>query len=81
MSTAVWMVMWSEPVMRAPASGLESVNSARSAIRPGISTSASSISLRPHGASVRSATLKSWSGFVMGILLRGRVEGPRVVVE
>ena len=29
MSTAVWMVMWSEPVMRAPASGLESVNSAR----------------------------------------------------
>ena len=72
MSTAVWMVMWSEPVMRAPASGLESVNSARSAIRPGISTSASSISLRPQGASVRSATLKSWSGFVMGFLLRTR---------
>ena len=24
MSTAVWMVMWSDPAMRAPASGLES---------------------------------------------------------
>ena len=59
MSTAVWMVMWSEPVMRAPARGLLSVNSARRAMRPGISTSASSISLRPQGARLMSATLKS----------------------
>ncbi len=59
MSTAVWMVMWSEPVMRAPASGLAAPYSSRQAMRPGISTSASSISLRPHSASERSATLKS----------------------
>ena len=59
MSTAVWMVMCRLPMIRAPASGWASAYSARSAIRPGISTSASSISLRPHGASDRSATLKS----------------------
>ena len=56
-STAVWMVMWSEPVMRAPASGLLSPNSSRQAMRPGISTSASAISLRPNSASEMSATL------------------------
>ena len=27
MSTAVWMVMWSEPAIRAPASGLEAAYS------------------------------------------------------
>ncbi len=59
MSTAVWIVMCSEPVMRAPASGWASANSARSDIRPGISCSARSISLRPYVASERSATLKS----------------------
>jgi hypothetical protein len=58
-STAVWIVMWSEPVMRAPVSGLAAPYSARQAMSPGISTSASSISLRPHSASERSATLKS----------------------
>ena len=47
MSTAVWMVMCSEPVMRAPRSGWASACSARRAMRPGISCSASSISLRP----------------------------------
>ena len=46
-STAVWMVMCSEPVMRAPLSGCASANSRRVAIRPGISCSASWISLRP----------------------------------
>ena len=50
MSTAVWIVMCSEPVMRAPVSGLRGPYSSRHAIRPGISTSASSISLRPHSA-------------------------------
>src|SRR5690606_6758207 len=40
----------------APASGWLSPNSARSAIRPGISCSASRISLRPHSASERSRT-------------------------
>ena len=58
--TAVWIVMWSDPVMRAPASGWDGPNSARMAIRPGISCSASTISLRPYSARVRSATLKSW---------------------
>ncbi len=57
MSTAVWIVMCSEPVMRAPLSGWLSANSARVAIRPGISCSARVISLRPNSASDRSATL------------------------
>ena len=57
MSTAVWTVMCSEPAMRAPASGRLGPNSSRSAIRPGISCSASRISLRPNSASERSATL------------------------
>ncbi len=59
MSTAVWIVMCSDPVMRAPRSGWASAYSRRSAIRPGISCSASWISLRPNAASDRSATLKS----------------------
>ena len=37
--TAVWMVMCSEPAMRAPLSGLLFANSARVAMRPGISVS------------------------------------------
>ena len=45
--TAVCTVMWSEPVMRAPLSGCAAPNSSRRAMRPGISCSASSISLRP----------------------------------
>jgi hypothetical protein len=54
-STAVWMVMCSEPVMRAPLSGCSSANSSRSAIRPGISVSAMRISLRPQSARLMSA--------------------------
>src|SRR5262245_7602360 len=60
-STAVWTVMCSEPVTRAPASGCRSAYSARIAIRPGISCSARVISLRPKSARPRSATLKSAS--------------------
>src|SRR5436190_10292730 len=59
MSTAVCTVMCNEPVMRAPLSGWASANSARNAMSPGISCSASSISLRPNAARDRSATLKS----------------------
>src|SRR5919197_771613 len=59
MRTAVWIVMCSEPVMRAPLSGCDAANSSRVCIRPGISCSASWISLRPNAASERSATLKS----------------------
>ena len=50
MRTAVWMVMCSEPVIRAPRSGCSAPCSARMAMRPGISCSASSISLRPNSA-------------------------------
>ena len=57
--TAVWIVMWSDPVIRAPASGFVAPYRSRSAMRPGISCSASWISLRPNSARVRSATLKS----------------------
>src|SRR6266567_4428088 len=59
MSTAVWMVMWSEPVTRTPASGFSVAYFRRMAIRPGISYSAMEISLRPQSARERSATLKS----------------------
>ena len=58
-STAVWMVMCSEPAMRAPFSGCSGAYSSRIAIRPGISVSAMAISLRPQSARPRSATLKS----------------------
>ncbi len=74
MSTAVWMVMCSEPMILAPASGWASANSARVAMRPGISCSASWISLRPKLARERSATLKS-SGFRMGTGFPPRVDG------
>src|SRR6185437_772886 len=57
--TAVWIVMCSEPVMRAPRSGCDSPYSRRVAMRPGISCSASWISLRPKAARPRSATLMS----------------------
>ena len=60
MSTAVWMVMCSEPVMRAPFSGWVSAYSSRIAMRPGISVSAMAISLRPQSASARSATMQSF---------------------
>merc|ERR1719460_3377987 len=59
MSTPVWMVMCSEPMTRTPASGCDGPNSLREAIRPGISNSARSYSLRPKSASDMSATLKS----------------------
>ena len=55
-STAVWTVICSDPVMLAPARGCSSAYSRRSAIRPGISTSARSISRRPKSACPMSAT-------------------------
>ena len=75
MSTAVCTVMCREPVMRAPRRGCSAPCSARMAMRPGISCSASSISLRPNSARERSATLKRgpWS-LVMGFLRSGRRE-------
>ena len=64
--TAVWMVMCSEPVMRAPRSGWLFAYSSRIAMRPGISVSAIAISLRPQSASLRSATWKS-AAFVWAV--------------
>ena len=55
--TAVWIVMCSEPMMRAPLSGCDAAYSSRVVIRPGISCSARRISLRPYSARERSATL------------------------
>ncbi len=55
--TAVWMVMCRLPMIRAPARGFFPAYRARTAIRPGISCSASLISFRPHSARARSATL------------------------
>src|SRR6201747_740196 len=56
-STAVCTVMCSEPEILAPFSGSTSAYSRRSVIKPGISCSASLISLRPNSARDRSATL------------------------
>ena len=56
-STAVWIVMWMQPMMRAPARGCSSRYLRRSAISAGISPSASAISRRPNSARPMSATL------------------------
>ncbi len=58
-STAVWMVMCSDPITRTPASGLPAAYLLRIDISPGISCSAMSISRRPNSASPMSATLYS----------------------
>merc|ERR1719321_1631531 len=58
-STPVWIVMWSEPEMQTPLNGCCGPNSARLDISPGISTSASSSSLRPNSAIPISFTFES----------------------
>src|SRR5271167_2544525 len=75
-STAVWIVMCSEPAMRAPRSGCSGPYSSRVAISPGISISAMAISLRPHSASPMSLT--TWS---LDLLAAGdvRVLGEAVI--
>ena len=55
-STPVWIVMCSEPAMRAPFSGCCALYSSRICTRPGISVSAMFSSLRPQPASAMSAT-------------------------
>merc|ERR1719159_112884 len=57
MRTAVWTVMWRQPAMRAPLSGLDGPYLVRIFISPGISFSDISITLRPHSARLMSATL------------------------
>ncbi len=57
MSTAVCTVMCREPMMRTPSRGREAAYFSRTAIRPGISCSAMSSSLRPKSARLMSRTL------------------------
>src|SRR3954470_22377066 len=59
MRTAVWIVMWWEPMIRTPCNGLAVAYFLRTAINPGISSWATSISLRPHSARLRSLTFDS----------------------
>merc|ERR1719382_1214356 len=59
MSTPVWMVMWSEPLMSKPLNGWPGPYSFRAAMRPGISCSASVSSLRPNSAKPMSFTFDS----------------------
>ena len=81
-STAVWIVMCSEPAMRAPRSGCSGPNSSRVAIKPGISVSAMAISLRPQSAKPMSLTTWSAAGAVfflvavMAILVWSRLARP-----
>merc|ERR1719236_48879 len=58
-STPVWIVMWSEPLMFIPLKGWLGPSSLRAAMRPGISCSASVSSLRPNSARPKSLTLES----------------------
>lgn len=57
MSTAVCTVICKQPATLAPFRGLESPYRLRMDINPGISFSASSISLRPHSARAMSAEI------------------------
>jgi hypothetical protein len=60
-STAVWIVICRLPTMFRPFSGCLRPYSSRHAIRPGISCSASMISLRPHSAAARNFSRFSMS--------------------
>ena len=66
--TAVWIVMCKHPAIREPARGCSSLYSARSAIKPGISASASSISFLPQAAREMSFTLKATKGIVVVLI-------------
>src|SRR6476619_2514288 len=66
-STAVWIVMCREPAILAPLSGFLLPYSSRVAIKPGISTSAIAISLRPQSAKLMSLMAQSLVG-VMAFL-------------
>mmetsp|Transcript_7756 Transcript_7756/g.22984 ORF Transcript_7756/g.22984 Transcript_7756/m.22984 type:complete len:229 (+) Transcript_7756:1003-1689(+) len=64
-STAVWIVMCSEPLMSRPLKGWPGPYSLRAAMRPGISCSARSSSLRPNSARPMSFTLESAIALVL----------------
>src|SRR4051812_27223842 len=79
MSTAVWMVICKEPEIRAPLRGCLGPYSARVAMRPGISTSAISISLRPQSASERSATWESLASGMRDLLDEWKASAPLAI--
>jgi hypothetical protein len=64
--TAVWIVMCKHPAIREPASGCSSLYSERSAIKPGISASANSISFLPQAA--REMYFESHKGIVVVLI-------------
>src|SRR3954454_5987570 len=66
-SPPVWIVMCSEPAMRAPFKGCFGPYSSRVAIRPGISVSASESSLRPNSARPMSLTMYSVAGALLAL--------------
>src|SRR5271154_5308806 len=70
-TTAVWMVMCNQPARRAPLSTRRGPHSSRVAIRPGISVSASEISLRPNSARPMSLTMYSLAVVLITVLFRG----------
>src|SRR6266581_1630030 len=80
--TAVWIVICREPAMRAPFRGCLGPYSSRVAIRPGISVSASEISLRPNSARPMSFTMYSDAGLAVMTIpdvemeKQARAEGP-----
>ena len=61
--------MWSEPVIRTPASGFWGAYFSRIAINPGISFSAIEISFRPKSANEMSLTLKCCFVFVFVLII------------
>src|ERR1700694_4607679 len=67
------MVMCNDPVMRTPFSGRPGAYFLRMAIKPGISCSATDISLRPQSAKLKSATLYSVARLLMIAVL---IESP-----
>src|ERR1043166_5550320 len=69
------MVMCSDPVTRTPLSGWPGAYFFRMDISPGISCSAIEISLRPHSASPRSATLYSVARLLTVAVLIGLLVG------
>src|SRR3954469_25999151 len=72
--------MCSEPMIFAPLSGNFPLYSSRAAISPGISCSARRISLRPHSASERSATLNAGRASDFFLVSDGRTAVAIIVI-
>jgi hypothetical protein len=70
---AVWIVIWRHPTILAPFKGCDLPYFVRRAMRPGISSSDTSISLRPKAARPMSATLYLRAGVDM-LYLKERLQ-------